>query len=91
MKIDVEGFEDQVLKGFGKSLLEAKVIFVECWDPPKITEYLCGQAGFIGPYKVDYRKRKLVWDDIHYEDWVFINSKAISSFCAVLDFEFPGD
>jgi FkbM family methyltransferase len=91
MKIDVEGFEDQVLKGFGKLLLETKVIFVECWDPPVITGYLCEEVGFMGPYKVDYRNRKLVHDDIHYEDWVFINSQAITSFCAALGFEFPGD
>jgi FkbM family methyltransferase len=89
LKIDVEGFENQVLSGFGKSLVDAQVIFVECWNLG-VTAGLCRSAGFSGPFKVDYKNRKFVYAEIHYEDWVFINSQAIPKFRDMLEFEFPG-
>lgn len=87
LKIDVEGFESQVLRGFDKSLLDTKLIFVECWDSPKAIEDFCKRFGFVGPYKVDYMNRKLVRENIHLEDWVFIKSQSVSSFCRLLKFE----
>jgi FkbM family methyltransferase len=91
LKIDVEGFENQVLSGFGKSLSEAKVIFVECWNLSETIKILCKQAGFMGPYKIDYKRRKFVSTNIHDEDWVFLDSQAAILICDILKFEISAD
>lgn len=87
LKIDVEGFENQVLVGFGKYLSKSQIIFVECWHLPETIQILCQQLDFKGPYKVDYKNRKFVCKDIHDEDWLFINSLAVTLLCDALKFE----
>jgi FkbM family methyltransferase len=91
LKIDVEGFENQVLIGFGKSLLDVRIIFIECWNLPGTIKILCENAGFKGPYKIDYKNRRFVNENIHDEDWVFINPQALPLFYSILKFDFPGD
>lgn len=87
MKIDVEGFENQVLNGLGNSLSKVQVIFSECWDLSETTRILCKQAGFMGPYKVDFKNRKFVFANIHDEDWIFLGPQAETLICTILKFE----
>lgn len=91
LKIDVEGFENQVLAGFGASLSKVQIIFIECWNLPVTTRILCEQSGFMGPYKIDYKSRKLVNKNIHDEDWVFINPQAATPLYDALKFEILGN
>ncbi|MDO9302518.1 MAG: hypothetical protein Q7T89_14120, partial [Anaerolineales bacterium] len=65
--------------------------FIECWNLPETIRILCEQSGFKGPYKIDYKSRKLVNENIHDEDWVFINPQAATPLCDVLKFEIPRD
>jgi len=72
LKVDVEGYENSVLAGFGSRLSAVQLVLVECWDIRSTVEILCEQHGFLGPYKVDFRNHYLVRDHIHDEDWLFI-------------------
>jgi FkbM family methyltransferase len=76
IKIDVEGFENQVLNGLGTTLSNVQIIFVECWNISETIRILCMQAGFKGPYKNDYKNRKFVFANIHDEDWIFLSPQA---------------
>lgn len=77
LKIDVEGYENQVLAGFGETLHEVQLVFVECWSLEKTTDLLCGKLGFLGPYKMNYRTRTFVREDVSEEDWIFMNKQAL--------------
>ena len=91
VKIDVEGFENQVLEGFGSLLSEIQLFFVECWNLPETKEILNKNAGFMGPFKVDLKNRTLTNADIHIEDWVFIRPQALRTICAALKFKVAGE
>jgi FkbM family methyltransferase len=73
LKIDVEGFEDHVLRGFSASFSTVKMILVECQDVSETAKILCSEYGFAGPFKMDYKNRRLVRDDFSYEDWLFLS------------------
>jgi len=77
IKIDVEGHENHVLAGFSSVLESVQLIFVECWEIEQTVQHLCDKAGFLGPYKIDYRNRQFIHDNIHHEDWVFVNPAAV--------------
>lgn len=76
LKIDVEGYENQVILGFGEMLYNIELIFVECWSLEKTIDILCGEYGFLGPFKADYKNHCFVSEDISSEDWIFVNPKA---------------
>jgi FkbM family methyltransferase len=78
IKIDVEGYENHVFDGFSSILNAVQLIFVECWELDKTIKILCDMAGFIGPYKIDFKNRRFVRSNIHYEDWVFVNPLALT-------------
>jgi FkbM family methyltransferase len=73
LKIDVEGHEDKVLVGFGNAIKSAKMIVVESRKINEIKDILTGQHDFLGPYKLDYRKRIFQADFNSSEDWIFIH------------------
>ena len=73
LKIDVEGYEDKVLAGFGNTIKSTKMIVVESRKVDEIKDILGGQHGFLGPYKLDYRKRIFRSDFDSPEDWIFIH------------------
>jgi FkbM family methyltransferase len=77
LKIDVEGFEQVVLRGFDQVLTDTKLILVETESQVEVRRVLCAQLGFLGPYKVDYRNRVLRSDRIHDEDWLFVHPRAM--------------
>ncbi len=79
MKIDVEGYENSVLRGFESILKGVQLIFIECKSMDETDSILCGRFGFLGPYKVDYRRRKFIKADINSEDWIFVNPQALKS------------
>ena len=76
LKIDVEGYENYVLKGFGKTLGNVQVIFIECQSVGATANLLARDFGFLGPFKIDYEKRRFFNSSIHNEDWVFLNPNA---------------
>ena len=76
LKIDVEGFENHVLAGFANVLDAIEIILIECWDLEKTIDLLHNDFGFLGPYKVDSKRHRFVSEDIHHEDWLFVNSGA---------------
>lgn len=74
LKIDVEGFENQVLRGFKNTLSSVKLLLVECQNLSWTTRILSGEFGFLGPYKVDFRARRLAQSaSPPWEDWIFIS------------------
>jgi FkbM family methyltransferase len=77
IKIDVEGYENQVLDGFSSILKEVQILFVECWEIEKTIKVVCDTAGFIGPFKLDFKNRQFTPSNIHHEDWIFINPLAL--------------
>lgn len=87
MKIDVEGCENHVLTGFSSKLNEIDLILVECWALEKTIDLLCNKSEFCGLYKIDYRRRRFVRANINYEDWLFVNSKALASLQPLMTFE----
>ena len=79
LKIDVEGYEDHVLLGFKASLSAVKVIFIECQDVSKTARILCNEFGFLGPFKMDYRSRRLISEPgFSYEDWLFFSPRFLA-------------
>jgi FkbM family methyltransferase len=80
MKIDVEGYENQVLTGFANVIDEVQLVFVESWEIETTGGVLKDLGGFLGPFKVDYRKRRFVSANIHFEDWLFVNPQAANLF-----------
>lgn len=87
IKIDVEGHENHVLAGFSSFLEVIQLIFIECWALEKTVEILCGGSNFLGPYKIDYRNRRFVRENCNYEDWVFVNSRALDTLKHLMTFE----
>ena len=77
MKIDVEGYENSVLRGFESILDRVQLIFVECRSVAQTCSILCDRFGFLGPYKIDYRARRFEKADISYEDWNFVNPQLL--------------
>jgi FkbM family methyltransferase len=74
IKIDVEGFENDVLRGFSACLPTVKMVLVECQNVVQTTELLCSKFGFAGPFKIDYKSRCLVnLPAFSYEDWLYLS------------------
>lgn len=80
MKIDVEEYENQVLTGFANVIDEVQLVFVESWAIETTVGVLKDLCGFLGPFKVDYRKHRFVSTNIHSEDWLFVNPQAANLF-----------
>jgi FkbM family methyltransferase len=77
LKIDVEGHELPVLRGFGAALAQVQLLLIETASPHQAVANLLRPAGFHGPFKVDYRA-KLLSSTFHtYEDWIFIKPAAL--------------
>jgi len=76
IKIDVEGYENEVIMGFGSLIEKAHILLIECNKVQEIANYLCTKKGFYGPYKIDYRIKVFTKSNIHKEDWIFISSQA---------------
>nr|BAL53461.1 methyltransferase, FkbM family [uncultured Chloroflexota bacterium]BAL55902.1 methyltransferase, FkbM family [uncultured Chloroflexota bacterium] len=73
LKIDVEGFENQVLWGFKNTLSSIKLLLVECQNLSWTTQILSGEFGFLGPYKINFRARRLAQNaSPPWEDWLFV-------------------
>jgi len=87
IKIDVEGYENHVLDGLSSILNSVQLIFIECWTLEKTVNLLCGGAGFLGPYKIDYKNRRFARENLNYEDWVFVNPDSLGTLGHVMAFE----
>jgi FkbM family methyltransferase len=87
LKIDVEGFEYNVLLGSDKILNKVDIILCEIsHNFEKICTYLTFKD-FYGPYKIDFRNKKLVCENNISEDFCFINKLSIKNILAKLNFE----
>jgi hypothetical protein len=81
VKIDVEGFELGVLRGFGARLHEVKALFVEINGLGEMRSTgtvellaLLSSAGFAGPLYCDFDGRRLGSAPVHVgEDPVFVH------------------
>jgi len=78
IKIDVEGFESNVLSGFTQHLPNVQLIFIETFKQGETTKILTENYNFMGPYKIDYKNRIFSSKFESYDDWVFINNTAIT-------------
>jgi FkbM family methyltransferase len=87
VKIDVEGYENQVLSGLTSILNAVQLIFIECWALETTVDLLCGGTGFLGPYKIDYKNRRFSRQNLNYEDWVFVNPAALETLGHLMTFE----
>ncbi|HXF63696.1 MAG TPA: FkbM family methyltransferase [Caldilineaceae bacterium] len=76
MKIDVEGHELSVLRGFGPVLGEARLLLVEIKKSKHEVCELLKAYHFQGPFKVDFRRRTLSPTFQSYEDDVFVHAGA---------------
>jgi hypothetical protein len=57
LKIDVEGYEEAVLDGFGELASEAKLIFIERGDCFPLRSRL-QRAGYSGPWFFHFRQKR---------------------------------
>lgn len=74
MKIDVEGYEDKVLEGFGETLSKVMILMIESRKVEMIKRIL-EEHNFIGPFKMNYKKQSFCLSSLpEWEDWIFINS-----------------
>jgi FkbM family methyltransferase len=79
LKIDVEGFENEVLVGFAECLPSVKLILSECQNVAQTKDFLCGEFGFNGPYKMDFKARRLMNEPgFSNEDWLFLSREFIA-------------
>ncbi len=58
LKIDVEGHEEEVLRGFGSLAGAAKMIFIERGDTPELRDLL-QRAGYSGPWYFHFKQKLL--------------------------------
>ncbi len=78
MKIDTEGFEPRVLRGFGEVLHRTKLVFAEMNVPDNVLAAALPSDVFIGPCYVDAPSRTISRTRQHGEDAVFINRASIA-------------
>ncbi|MEA5458967.1 FkbM family methyltransferase [Arcicella sp. LKC2W] len=90
IKIDVEGFELDVLMSFGKMIEKTKVLFIETKGEvtqnflnrtSSITQYLSDSFEFEGPFRLDFKAKTFFKvepdNDIIEEDSIFISKAMI--------------
>jgi FkbM family methyltransferase len=79
VKIDVEGFENQVLWGFEHTLPFVNLLLVESQNLAETTKILAGEFNFSGPYKMDFRAKRLAHSaSPPWEDWIFVQPNFLS-------------
>jgi FkbM family methyltransferase len=78
IKIDTEGFETRVLRGFGDELQHVKMIITEINVPAHEVVAALPPDVFIGPCYVDALSKTLTHVCLHAEDAVFINRGSIA-------------
>lgn len=79
MKIDTEGFEPRVLRGFADVLHRTKLVFAEMNVPEEVLAAALPPEVFIGPCYVDATSRTISRVRQHAEDAVFINRASVES------------
>ena len=74
VKIDVEGFEAPVLKGFGEYLSKANVFVIEISEEKDFIVGTLNKAGFLGPLSFDFKSKTFTgFTEESYEDSVFVS------------------
>jgi len=71
VKIDVEGYEAEVIEGLKNNISSIKFIFVETNESNKIIAML--NHSFDGPYYINFKNKNISTQRHHHEDPVFIN------------------
>ena len=77
LKIDTEGLEPAVLRGFGAHLNSVKFIFAEMNASTEEMRAVLPESLFDGPFYVDMPERRMRRDRHTREDAVFVNHAAI--------------
>ncbi len=78
LKIDTEGHEPGVLRGFGDILAHVKVLVLEENAPPETIAACLPPATFLGPLYVDFDARRLTTTRTWHEDAVYVNRSAVA-------------
>lgn len=77
LKIDTEGHEPEVLRGFGAVLSKVKVLILEENDAPEVIAGCLPQGTFLGPLYVDFTARRFTREKQWAEDAVYLNRTAL--------------
>lgn len=78
LKIDTEGHEPAVLRGFGDCLDSVKFVLAEMNASPEVMRQVLPEAQFAGPLYVDMPGRRLRWDRHSREDALYIRHSALA-------------
>ena len=77
LKIDTEGHEPEVLRGFGDTLSQVKVLMLEENTSAEAIHACLPEATFMGPLYVDFDRRRLTSSKTWAEDAVYVNRAAV--------------
>lgn len=78
LKIDTEGHEPEVLRGFGDILASVKVLVLEENTTPETIAGCLPPGTFAGPLYVDFNARRLTTTRTWHEDAVYVNQSAVA-------------
>lgn len=76
LKIDTEGHEPEVLRGFGEVLSSVKVLILEENSAPDLIASCLPHGTFLGPLYVDFEARQLTLEKRWAEDALYVNRSA---------------
>lgn len=77
IKIDVEGYENEVLVGLDKIIKNVKFFMIEVQNLQKTCKIIVDRYGFLGPFQIDYKSRIFIKNSSIKEDWIFIRPDQI--------------
>ena len=77
LKIDTEGHEPEVLRGFGEVLSQVEVLILEENSSTATIAACLPENAFIGPLYVDFDRRRLTSTKTWEEDAVYVNRSSV--------------
>lgn len=82
LKIDTEGLEPAVLRGFGRRLHTVSYVLAEMNASPDIMREVLPPEVFEGPLHVNFSQRRLLRQRFNHEDAVYLNRQAVPALTA---------
>ncbi len=82
LKIDTEGLEPAVLRGFGDRLSSVKYILAEMNAPMEVLSQILPPEVFDGPLHVDFPNRQLRRQRHNHEDALYVNRVSLAELAA---------
>jgi FkbM family methyltransferase len=86
VKIDVEGFEREVLLGFQQRMQEVKMMIVEVSRNEQAVYAIFEKNGFVGPFEIDliHRQYRTYQKGVSLEDPVWIHQNSLQEMAALI-------